>query len=344
MIGNMHLVDSLLNANINIVKIFAPEHGFRGDKSNGTTVVNSKDSITGITLVSLYGAKFKPSPDDMKNIDMIVFDIQDVGVRFYTYISTLHYIMEACAENLVPLIVLDRPNPNGFYVDGPILNPTYRSFVGMDEIPIVHGLTIGELALMINGEKWLKNKMQCDLTIIACKSWDHTCLYQLPVKPSPNLISMEAIYLYPSLGLFEGTIVSVGRGTYRPFEIFGHPNLKNAPFEFTPQPITGMSESPPFAGKVCHGYDVSEFASQMLKYKGELYLWWLSGIYEELCKAGKKDIFWHTSFFDKLAGQNNLRLQIIAGTDPDEIRRSWAAGLSEYKTLRRRYLLYKDFE
>lgn len=344
MIGNTHLVDSLLSAGISISKIFAPEHGFRGDKSNGAVVGSGKDSRTGIPLISLYGDKFKPSTADLNTVDMVVFDIQDVGVRFYTYISTMHYIMEACAENHIPLVVLDRPNPNGYFVDGPVLNLDYRSFVGMEPIPIVHGLTVGELALMINGEKWLKNAVRCELTVIACKNWDHTYLYQLPVNPSPNLTSMEAIYLYPSLGLFEGTVVSVGRGTYRPFEIFGHPDMKDAPYAFTPKPIAGMSESPPFAGKVCHGYDVSEFSSQMLKYKGELYLWWLTSMYDELCKVGKKDAFWYDSFFDKLAGGNKLRQQIVAGTDVEKIKESWSVDLAAYKNLRKKYLLYKDFE
>lgn len=341
MINNVHLVDSLHNAGFKVVKIFAPEHGFRGDHSDGAYIPNAKDEKTGAAIISLYGSKFKPTAQDLSDVDIVLFDIQDVGVRFYTFISTMHYVMEACAENNKPFIVLDRPNPNGHYVDGPVLDIQYKSFIGMHPIPIVHGLTVGELATMINEEGWLKNGLKCDLTVIPCENYNHSCLYQLPIMPSPNLVSMEAVYLYPSLGLFEGTVVSVGRGTYQAFEIFGHPLLKNTDIEFTPQSIKGMSENPKFLGQKCYGYNVKKFASEFIKYNSSIYLFWLLELYDELHTQTK---FWRKDVFDKLAGSDKLRTQIEEGLNADEITSSWLFDLQEYKRMRKKYLLYPDFE
>ena len=341
MIGNIHLADSLHNAGFNIVKIFAPEHGFRGDHSDGDQILNGKDEKTGSTIVSLFGSKFKPTAQDLADVDMVLFDIQDVGVRFYTFISTMHYVMEACAENNKPFVVLDRPNPNGHFVDGPMLDLRYRSFIGMEPIPLVHGLTVGELAMMINGEGWLDKKIKCDLTVIQCENYNHSCLYQLPIMPSPNLVSMDAVYLYPSLGLLEGTVVSVGRGTYQAFEIFGHPLLKNTDIDFTPKSIKGMSENPKFLGQKCYGFNVKDFASEYIKYNSSIYLFWLLELYNELSPQTE---FWRKDVFDKLAGSDKLRTQIEEGLDANEIISSWIFDLQQYKRMRKNYLLYPDFE
>jgi len=344
MIGPRHEVDSLHSLGINITKIFAPEHGFRGDLSDGAIVHSYKDNLTGINVVSLFGNSFKPSQKELNDVDIVVFDIQDVGVRFYTFISTMHYVMEACAEYNIPVIVLDRPNPNGHFVDGPVLDPAYRSFVGMHQIPIVHGLTVGELALMINEEKWLKDGLQCNLTVVPCLNWNHKKLYQLPIKPSPNLVSMEAVYLYPSLGLFEGTIISVGRGTMRAFEIIGHPLIKDTEFSFVPKPIPGMSDKPPLEGEKCYGYDLKFFAGSYLKYKGEIFLTWLIDLYAELKDNAQATSFFKAKTFDRLAGCSQLRKQIINGENNDEIHKSWQKDLETYKIKRKKYLLYEDFE
>lgn len=256
-IGKTHLVDSILSTGVNVVNIFAPEHGFRGTEDAGATILNSKDTKTGLQVISLYGSNKKPQWNDIADAEIIIFDIQDVGARFYTYISTLHYVMEACAENKKQLIILDRPNPNGFYVDGPVLEKEFSSFVGMHPVPIVHGMTIGEYAQMINGEKWLANGVQCDLIVIPCKNYDHKKYYEVKIPPSPNLKSMKAIYLYPSLCLFEGTNVSVGRGTDNPFELFGSPYLENYfknNITFTPITKPG-SKTPPFMNQQCYGFD-----------------------------------------------------------------------------------------
>jgi uncharacterized protein YbbC (DUF1343 family) len=344
MIDQRHIVDSLLASGINISTVFAPEHGFRGDMADGAHIHSYKDSLTGIDVVSLFGNSFKPSKKELENTDIVVFDIQDVGVRFYTYISTMHYIMESCAENNIPLIILDRPNPNGHYIDGPMLDTDYRSFVGMHTLPIVHGLTIGELALMINGEKWLKDSMQCNLTVIPCLQWDHKKLYQLPIKPSPNLVSMESVYLYPSLGLFEGTIISVGRGTMRAFEIIGHPLIRDTAFSFIPKPIAGMSEKPPLEGKICYGYDLKSFAGDYLKYRSEVFLIWIVELYCELDNNSHAGNFFNNKTFDRLAGGNKLRKQISNGLSVEEIKKSWQQDLEKYKQARKKYLLYEDFE
>ena len=341
MINNIHLVDSLHNAGINIVKIFSPEHGFRGDHSDGAHISNQIDTKTGAPIISLFGTKFKPSANDLKDVDIVIFDIQDVGVRFYTFISTMHYVMEACAENNKPLIILDRPNPNGHYVDGPVLDLKYKSFIGMHPIPIVYGLTIGELATMINGEHWLNNNVECDLTVIQVDNYNHSTLYQLPIMPSPNLVSMDAVYLYPSLGLLEGTTVSVGRGTTEAFEIFGHPLLKKTDISFTPKSISGMSENPKHLGKNCNGYNVKSFAGEYLKYNSAIYLFWLLELYQELSPQTE---FWRISIFDKLTGSDRLRTQINDGLNAQEITSSWLFEIQEYKRLRKKYLLYPDFE
>lgn len=340
-IGNTHIVDTLVSLKIDVIKIFCPEHGFRGEAEAGEKVKSGVDQKTGIPIVSLYGSKKKPSADDLKDINIILFDMQDVGVRFYTYISTLHYIMEVCAENQIQLIILDRPNPNGFYVDGPILDTNFKSFIGMHPVPIVHGLTIGEYGKMINEEGWLGVNKKCDLKIITVIGYNHRWLYQVPVSPSPNLSSMEAIYLYPSLCLFEGTVISVGRGTNRPFQVFGHPDLKSGTYEFTPKSIKGMAVKPMFENQVCKGYDLVEFADDMICKYRKIYLFWLMESYKEL---GSKKDFFSNSMFDKLAGSSHLREMIIAGKTEEEIRKSWQQGIENFKIIRKKYLLYPDFE
>ncbi len=333
------LVDTLVSLRINVKKIFGPEHGFRGDQPDGKEILNGKDPKTGIEVISLYGNHKKPTRSDMAGLDVMIFDIQDVGARFYTYISTLAYVMEACAENNIQLIVLDRPNPNGFYVDGPVLDPKFSSFVGMYRIPIVYGMTIGEYANMVNGEKWLKEGVQCNLTIIKCGNYTHDSRYQLPVQPSPNLQDMESVYLYPSLCLFEGTIVSVGRGTDSPFKIYGHPKLPSGSYSFTPKPIKGVSEDPPLNGQLCFGQNLDSEAKTMKK-EGHIELQWLIDAYKNL--SPETEFF--TSYFDKLAGSSMLREQIIAGKSEKEIRKSWQPDLDAFKKIRKKYLIYPDFE
>ncbi|HEY5689974.1 MAG TPA: DUF1343 domain-containing protein, partial [Cyclobacteriaceae bacterium] len=255
-IGNTHLVDTLLNLGTNVTKIFSPEHGFRGNAPDGELIKDAKDSKTGLPIISLYGSSKKPSKEQLNDVDIVIFDIQDVGVRFFTYISSLQFLMESSAENNKQVIVLDRPNPHGSYVDGPVLKPEFGSFIGFGETPIVHGMTMGELAKLINGEKWLKNGVTCDLEIVQMKNYVHDQPYTLPIKPSPNLLTQNAVLWYPSLCLFEGTVISVGRGTYMPFEVIGNPELKDYPFSFTPLRIDSMSKYPPLEGKVCYGLDL----------------------------------------------------------------------------------------
>ncbi|OIP00596.1 MAG: hypothetical protein AUJ98_07080 [Bacteroidetes bacterium CG2_30_33_31] len=339
-IGRTHLVDSLLSLDINITKVFSPEHGFRGESEAGAEVNSNIDLKTGISIISLYGSHKKPTAEDFSDVDIVVFDIQDVGARFYTYISSLHYLMEACAENQKDLIVLDRPNPNGFYVDGPMLDSNYKSFVGMDSIPVVHGLTVGEFALMLNGENWLKNGEKCKLTVISVKNYSHKMLYQLPIAPSPNLPNMASIYLYPSLCLFEGTPISIGRGTEKAFQIYGHPDLKNFDTSFIPVSIAGKSANPKHENKICKGFDVTNFGLNVLPNYSKLYLFWLIDSYDQL---GKPNDFF-TGFFNKLAGTDKLKQQIIDGRTEDEIRALWQDQLTKYKQLRKKYLLYPDFE
>ena len=340
MLGEVHLIDTLLKLKVNVKLVFAPEHGFRGEAEAGEVVFSGKDAKTGLAVISLYGEHKKPTQNDLEGIEMVLFDIQDVGARFYTYISTLQYLMEACAEKNIPLLILDRPNPNGNYVDGPVLIPKFSTFVGMNEIPVVHGLTIAEYALMLNGEGWLKNEVKCKVEFVKVKNWNHNKLYVLPIAPSPNLPNMSAIYLYPSLCFFEGTIVSVGRGTDFPFQVFGYPEMPGGKFAFTPKSIKGKSVKPLYEDRLCSGVDLSIFTDQKnIRFK-QINLKWLIDSYNSA--LDKKSFF--NNFFDNLAGTDQLRMQIIAGMDEDEIRKSWQSGLEEFKTIRKKYLLYKDFE
>lgn len=328
--NRVHLVDFLIEKQIDIQTIYAPEHGFRGTADAGEHVTDAKDTKTGLPIISLYGENRKPKPEQLKGIEVMIFDLQDVGARFYTYISTLHYVMEACAENNIPLIVLDRPNPNGDCVDGPILEKEYTSFVGMHPIPILHGMTIGEYAQMVNGEKWLKNAIQCKLTVIPCINYNHKMHYSLPVKPSPNLPNDQSIKLYASLCLFEGTNVSVGRGTEKQFQIYGSPFLPKSKFSFTPKPNFGAKE-PLYNGKECFGEDLTTYSK--LK---RLELKWLISAYKTTSDKSK----FFNSFFTKLAGTKKLQQQIENGISENNIRKSWEKGLKEYKTTRAKYLIY----
>lgn len=332
------LVDTLLALHVSVVKVFAPEHGFRGDLDAGETVSDGRDPITGIPVISLYGEHKKPEKEQLKDVDLLLFDIQDVGVRFYTYISTLHYVMEAAAESKEPVIVLDRPDPNGFYVDGPVLDTAYASFVGLHPIPIVHGMTIGEYARMINGEGWLKGGIRCELTVVPCKGYDHTKFYELPVPPSPNLPNMSAVYLYPSLGLFEGTVVSVGRGTDRPFQCIGWPQGTLGSYRFTPRSLAG-ARSPPYKDVECRGMDLREFGSFYMRLTRRLYLQWLLGMYS----SGNGEGFFQP-YFDRLAGGPALRRCIEKGMDEEAIRATWKKDLDRFMLIRTRYLLYQDFQ
>ncbi len=328
--GMMSVVDFLLDNKVDVQKIYAPEHGFRGTADAGELIKDGKDTKTGLSIISLYGDNKKPKPEQLDGIDVLVFDLQDVGARFYTYISSLHYIMEACAEKNLPLIVFDRPNPNGAIIDGPILEKQNSSFIGMHTIPVLHGMTIGEYGKMINGEKWLKDSVQCELTVIPCLNYKRTMFYHLPVKPSPNLPNDKAINLYASLCFFEGTNVSLGRGTDKQFQIYGSPDLPDSGFSFTPMPNEGSKE-PPQKGKLCFGEDLSN-ASRVKK----LELKWLLKAYEE---TSDKSVFF-TSFFTKLAGTETLRQQIESGMSEDDIRDSWKDGLSDFKKMRKKYLIY----
>lgn len=328
MINNVHLVDSLISHKINIVKVFSPEHGFRGNEDAGAYIKDDIDSKTKLPIISLYGKNKKPSNDDLEDVDIILFDIQDVGVRFYTYISTLHYVMEAAAENNIELIVLDRPNPNGHYIDGPVREENYKSFVGMHPVPIVYGMTIGEYAKMINGEKWISQK--CNLKVIKLIGYSHDSHYDLPIKPSPNLPNSRSINLYPSLCLFEGTNVSIGRGTNFPFQHFGAPYLKSN-YSFIPKSGKG-SKFPKNENKRCYGSDL-RFQEN---YMNNINLVWLINCYNEC--PNKEDFF--NSFFDKLAGNEKLRKQIYEGKETSEIINSWQKDLNKFKKIRAKYLMY----
>ncbi len=337
MIGDTHLADTLQQIGMNIKAIFAPEHGFRGKADAGEKVVDGVDVKTGIPLLSLYGKNKKPSSAQLAGIDLVIFDIQDVGARFYTYISTMHYVMEACAENGVAVLVLDRPNPNGHYVDGPILNPAYQSFVGMHPIPVVHGMTIAEYARMVNGEGWLKDGIQCDLSTISCENYNHETVYELPIKPSPNLPNNRSIYLYPSLCFFEGTTISVGRGTNTQFQVYGHPDLTIGDYEFTPEPMDG-AKYPKLEGKTSKGFDLTKIDLTKIRTAKGLNLDYLINTYQNY--PNKKDFFLKNLFFDKLAGSAELRKQIIGGRTADQIKATWQKDLNEFKQLRTKYLLY----
>ena len=344
-IGKTSLVDSLKSLQVNIVKIFGPEHGFRGTASAGAVVSDSIDAKTGIPEISLYGKKSKPSKEDLVNVDVVVFDIQDVGARFYTYINLLARVMESCADNKKELIVLDRPNPNGFTVDGPILDMKLKSGIGMFPIPITHGMTIGELAQLYNGEGWLENKAKCAVTIIPVANYSHDMEYVLPVAPSPNLNTQQSILLYPSLCLFEGTIISQGRGTYFPFSVLGNPDLKGKyDYSFTPVSIKGMAETPLHQDKACYGLDLRKYDASEFRQTGQINLKWLIEMYQAYPYKEKFFDFRQSKQmgnFDKLAGTTLLKEQIIAGKSEAEIRETWNPGLANFKKLRSKYLIYR---
>ena len=358
MVKNTHLVDTLLASGIKVVKIFGPEHGFRGDADAGEHVTDAKDKKTGLPIISLYGNHKKPTPEDLKDVDVLIFDIQDVGVRFYTYISSLQYYLEAALENHKPLLILDRPNPNGFYVDGPVLDMKFTSFIGMQPVPVVYGMTIGEYALMLTGENLLSPKANAinaynvttkptadtpfHVQIIKCKNYDHNTKYILPVMPSPNLKEMQSIYLYPSTCFFEGTVLSEGRGTDKPFQYFGHPSLPKNLFAFTPNPNAGAKNSKCF-GQKCYGWNLSGSNKSVLKIVDKkIQLKYLIEAYKLF--PGKDSFFLKNNFINKLAGNDILVQQIKDGKTEAEIRASWQPKLSEFKIIRKKYLLYKNFE
>lgn len=331
-----HLLDALVENGFQVKVVFAPEHGFRGIADAGEIVKDSKDIKTGIPIVSIYGKQKAPTAEQMADIDAVVFDIQDVGARFYTYISTMHYVMEACAENDKELIVLDRPNPND-YIDGPIRQPGFRSFVGVDPIPLLHGLTVGELASMINGEGWLKTgENSCKLEVVTMLNWKHGDPYWLPVKPSPNLPNDQAVRLYPSLCFFEATSFSVGRGTYHPFQVIGYPDKKFGDFSFTPTSLPGFDTHPIQKDKVCYGINLQEYP-----FEGGLTLKFVLYFYDK-CGKNASFFFSRAKWFDLLAGTDQLRKQIIAGMNEEEIRETWKEDLDNYKEMRKKYLLYEE--
>lgn len=355
-VQHTNLVDALLKKGIKVVKIFGPEHGFRGDADAGEKVGNYIDKETGIEVISLFGKHNKPSAEDLQDVDIMIFDIQDVGTRFYTFISSLQYYMEAALENSKPLLILDRPNPNGFYVDGPVLDPKFKSFVGMNPIPIVYGMTIGEYAFMIAGEKWLSEaankkyayylqaKNSADtpfhFLVIKCLNYDHNSKYILPVKPSPNLPSIQSVYWYPSTCLFEGTTLSEGRGTNKPFQIFGAPSLPKNLYSFTPHPTEGAKSSKHY-GEVCYGWNLSGTPQEVLKkIDNKIQLKWIIQAYKLF--PDKENFF--LKGFDRLAGNDVLIQQIKDGVSENEIRKSWKPGFDNFKKIRKKYLLYKDFE
>jgi len=333
-IGKTHLADSMLSLGIKIKVIFAPEHGFRGTADAGEHVANGLDKKTGLPIVSLYGANKKPSAAQLEGIDVVIFDIQDVGARFYTYTSTMHYVMEACAEHSKKLLILDRPNPNGHYLDGPVLDRKFASFVGLNPVPVVHGCTVGELAQMINGEGWLRGNIKCNLQIIKCLGYKHSTTYNPPIATSPNLPNLQSMLLYPSICFFEGTEVSVGRGTDKQFQVIGSPNPKSGDFTFTPEDKPG-AQNPPQKGKVCYGQDLSKIDAR----KQAFTLNYLIDFYQK--SDNKLNFFSSPGFFDKLAGSDSLRKQIVAGLTEKQIRASWKIDLDTYKNIRKKYLLYE---
>ena len=357
-VQHTHLVDTLIRSGVNVVRIFGPEHGFRGDAGAGEHVNNSIDTKTGIPVISLYGDHKKPLPEEIRDVDVLIFDIQDVGVRFYTFISSLEYFLEAALEQHKPLLILDRPNPNGFYVDGPVLDKKFRSFVGMQSIPIVYGMTIGEYALMLAGENLLSPKANAinahnvtteptadtpfHVQVIKCRNYDHNTKYVLPVSPSPNLKEMQSIYLYPSTCFFEGTLMSEGRGTDKPFQIIGHPLLPKNLYAFTPAPNAGAKSSKCFYQQ-CYGWNLSAPAASLLKtLDRKIQLKYLLNAYQLF--PGKDSFFLQNNFFNKLAGNDILMQQVKNNVPEEEIRRSWLPGINAFKAIRKKYLLYKDFE
>lgn len=339
LVGKTFLADTLLSLGVHLTKLFAPEHGLRGTEDAGATIVNSTDVKTGLPVISLYGNHNKPTADDLKDVDVVLFDIQDVGVRFFTYISTMSYAMEACAKSKKDFIVLDRPNPNGFYVDGPVLQKNFTSFVGLHPVPIVYGMTEGEYAQMVNGENWLPDSLTCNLTVVRCSDYTHHSLYKLPVKPSPNLVNMQAVFLYPSTCLFEGCAVSCGRGTDRPFQFIGYPSFPDSLAHFTPKSMPGAT-NPPFVNQLCFGYDLSVFNYGYFESQHRIMLQWLIEFYQ---KSQSRSTFF-TDYFDKLAGNSQLRTDIINGKTEQQIRDAWQPDLTAFKQIRKKYLLYPDFE
>lgn len=337
-VGTSHLVDTLLAKGANITAVYAPEHGYKGNVERGMSISTYKDPDTGLTIYSIYGSRRKPTPEELKDVELMIFDMQDVGARFFTYISTLHYIMEACAESNIPLLLLDRPNPIGYYVDGPVLDPTYKSFIGMHPVALVHGMTIGEYGQMINGEGWLKNGLKCKLEVVKVDNYNHRSLYQVPVGPSPNLPDMRSVYLYPSICLFEGTEVNEGRGTEKPFQLFGTPDYSPKTFQFIPKSLPGFTQNPKFESQVCFGYNLSETAMDELQAINRLDLKYLLEFYSK--SKNKERFFLNT--FNLLAGTDKLQKQIAAGKSEAEIRESWQQGLKEFKITRQKYLLYAE--
>lgn len=341
LVQNVHLLDTLYNKGVHITQVFAPEHGFRGDADAGEFIKNGKDYRTQVPIISLYGKNKKPQPSQLQQTDIMIFDIQDVGARFYTYISTMFYVMQACAENNKELIILDRPNPCD-YVDGPVLDMKYKSFVGMLPIPILHGCTIGELAQMINGEGWLGNNLQCPLKVITIEDWKHGQPYSLPVKPSPNLPNDQAIALYPSLCPFEGTSVSVGRGTDFPFQIIGSPTTKNLKFRFMPHPMKGSDKHPLHQDTYCYGLNLSS-EKNIPKGFSLQYVIQFYNYFQNLTKHAEKEFFTRPHWFDLLMGTNQVRLDILKDKSEEQIRSAWQKKLNQYKEIRKKYLLYEDY-
>jgi len=341
LVQNVHLLDTLYNKGVHITQVFAPEHGFRGDADAGEFIKNGKDYRTQVPIISLYGKNKKPQPAQLQQTDIVIFDIQDVGARFYTYISTMFYVMQACAENNKELIILDRPNPCD-YIDGPVLDMKYKSFVGMLPIPVLHGCTIGELAQMINGEGWLGNNLQCPLKVITIEDWKHGQPYSLPVKPSPNLPNDQAIALYPSLCPFEGTSVSVGRGTDFPFQIIGSPTTKNLKFRFMPHSMKGSDKHPLHQGAYCYGLNLSS-EKNIPKGFSLQYVIQFYNYFQNLTKHAEKEFFTRPHWFDLLMGTNQVRLDILKNKTEEQIRSAWQKKLNQYKEIRKKYLLYEDY-
>lgn len=341
LVQNVHLLDTLYNKGMHITQVFAPEHGFRGDADAGEFIKNGKDYRTQVPIISLYGKNKKPQPAQLQQTDIMIFDIQNVGARFYTYISTMFYVMQACAENNKELIILDRPNPCD-YVDGPVLDMKYKSFVGMLPIPVLHGCTIGELAQMINGEGWLGNNLQCPLKVITIEDWKHGQPYSLPVKPSPNLPNDQAIALYPSLCPFEGTSVSVGRGTDFPFQIIGSPTTKNLKFRFMPHPMKGSDKHPLHQDTYCYGLNLSS-EKNIPKGFSLQYVIQFYNYFQNLTKHAEKEFFTRPHWFDLLMGTNQVRLDILKNKTKEQIRSAWQKKLNQYKEIRKKYLLYEDY-